>query len=172
MLFLYNADVNVRDSYGFTALMRAVSEKNLDIVKILLEAGADVNAKNSNGSTALIGARSDNIVKLLIEAGAEIDAQDSEGKTALMRVSNEIPIDPMNKTKVLLEAGADVDIEDNKGKTALDHAADKKCFELVKLLMRFGDQPFEPKRMKRILVNCEEEARERKRQRLEDSDDD
>ena len=117
-------------------------------------------------------ARSDNIVKLLIEAGAEIDAQDSEGKTALMIFPNEISIDPMNKTKVLLEAGADVDIEDNKGKTALDHAADKKCFELVKLLMRFGDQPFEPKRMKRILVNCEEEARERKRQRLEDSDDD
>ena len=164
LLLEAGADVDAKNSCGETALFEATRVCSDDILKVLLEAGADVNVRNSRGETVLMkAARSDdvNIMKLLIEAGAAIDVQDDELKTALMKVHQH----SINYTKVLPESEAD--IEDIKGKTAMDHAADEKCSETDKLLMSFTDQPFKPKRMKRILDNYEEQERENKRQRLE-----
>ena len=58
-----------------------------EIVKSLLEAGANPNAEDKDGDTALIEAAKKcktEVVKLLLEAGADIEAKDKEGKTALM----------------------------------------------------------------------------------------
>lgn len=41
------------DAYGNTALMKAAREGNAEIVKELLDAGADINLKNIDGNTAL-----------------------------------------------------------------------------------------------------------------------
>ena len=60
---------------------------DVDIAKMLIEAGADVNAKNYQGCTALItAARSNNagVAKLLIANGADIGAKDNFDWTALM----------------------------------------------------------------------------------------
>lgn len=49
------ADVNVRaKQHGQTALMLAVSHGRLDMVQMLLEAGADINIQDEDGSTALM----------------------------------------------------------------------------------------------------------------------
>ena len=57
-------------------------------VKLLLEAGADVNAETPSGETALINAAAFKpnlqIVKLLIKAKADLDHQDRRGLSALM----------------------------------------------------------------------------------------
>jgi len=45
--------VNEKDTEGTTALMAAVSEGRIDIVKVLIEKGADVNIKDHSGFTAL-----------------------------------------------------------------------------------------------------------------------
>jgi len=53
-------------------------------VKICIEHGADVNAADSSGYTALHGAAfrgSDAIVQLLAEKGARLDAKDKQGRT-------------------------------------------------------------------------------------------
>ncbi|MGO9116839.1 MAG: ankyrin repeat domain-containing protein [Desulfomonilaceae bacterium] len=47
------ADVNAFDSLGRTPLMCAVDKRNVDLVKILLERGADATRRNSNGERAL-----------------------------------------------------------------------------------------------------------------------
>lgn len=83
----------------WTALMVATGSGNPTIVRLLLEAGANVNTRNDNGFTALMDAayHASNkaeqqkhpwppcaeIVKLLIQHGADVNAKDKDGKTAL-----------------------------------------------------------------------------------------
>ena len=58
------------------------------IVRALLDAGADKDAKDDEGSTALTWASEsghESIVRALLDAGADRDAKDNEGRTALMR---------------------------------------------------------------------------------------
>ncbi|MBI3378678.1 MAG: ankyrin repeat domain-containing protein [Nitrospirae bacterium] len=84
--------------------------KNGDIVKVrdLLEKGADVNAKDSYGVTALMGAAYEGhteIVKTLIDRGADVNAKDSWGMTALMYAAL------FGKTKnarLLIDKGSDI----------------------------------------------------------------
>ena len=60
--------MNRRDDEGNTVLIEAASCGHLEIVKYLIEKGADINAKNRNGNTALVEATSKGhleIVKLL-----------------------------------------------------------------------------------------------------------
>ena len=55
-------------------------------MKLCLELGADVNATNSMGLTALIGAAnrgSNEIIELLVARGARLDIKDREGRTPL-----------------------------------------------------------------------------------------
>jgi ankyrin repeat protein len=52
-----------------------------------MEAGADVNAKDQEGRTALMYASKGEVAKILIEAGAELNAKDQKGETALLRAS-------------------------------------------------------------------------------------
>ncbi|MGE5610284.1 MAG: ankyrin repeat domain-containing protein [Bacillota bacterium] len=68
--------LNKLDSFGYTPLMRAVESNNLDAARQLIEAGADVNAREDHtfGNTALRIATGDgslDMVKLLINAGAD-----------------------------------------------------------------------------------------------------
>jgi ankyrin repeat protein len=71
----HGADVNARDAQGRTVLMKAVVADQLpaDVVRTLLERGADVTVKTSDGATALDFARAGagpEIVELLVKAGA------------------------------------------------------------------------------------------------------
>lgn len=64
------ADVNVRaKKHGQTALMLATSHGNYEMVRMLLEAGADINIQDEDGSTALMCAAEHgrmDIVKILL----------------------------------------------------------------------------------------------------------
>jgi quinoprotein dehydrogenase-associated probable ABC transporter substrate-binding protein len=67
------------------AIFLPSSTRPLDIAKGLVEHGADVNAKASTGTTALMIAATHNnppMIGLLIESGADIDAKNDQGKTA------------------------------------------------------------------------------------------
>jgi len=82
------SDVNIRaKKHNQTALMLAVSHGNIEMVKMLLEAGADINIQDDDGSTALMCAAEHgriDIVKLLL-SHPECDStvQDIDGSTAL-----------------------------------------------------------------------------------------
>jgi ankyrin repeat protein len=91
------ADPNLPTLAGTTPLMAAAGvnwvvaqtytesvQARLDAVKLCLELGADVNATNSMGLTALLGAvnrGSNDIIELLVQRGARLDIKDKEGRT-------------------------------------------------------------------------------------------
>jgi ankyrin repeat protein len=84
-----NPDKNVRDSFGRTALHDAMFQKNMEVIRLLLEYGFDVNdASPINGYTPLHDAVLVNNVdaaKLLLEFGADKTIKDTEGFTPLDR---------------------------------------------------------------------------------------
>jgi ankyrin repeat protein len=68
------ADLEISDWNGWTPLMKAIYRNNFEIAKILVENGANVNAKNTSGYSVLyIGEklnRQSEILQLLVSAGA------------------------------------------------------------------------------------------------------
>ena len=95
MLFVKNGgDVNAKDHYGKTTLMyvdhfyyyNRDKDNSDNILKFLIENGADLTIVDEDGNTALLRASErDNleIVKLLVKNGADINARDRLDKTAL-----------------------------------------------------------------------------------------
>ena len=83
---------------GWTPLIVAAFHGNEEVVRLLVEAGANKDAKTLDlGATALIMAAENNneaVVQLLLDAGADKDVKDNDGKTAL-DVANEEEFTPI-----------------------------------------------------------------------------
>jgi len=65
---------------------RSLDKEDLEMLKLLIDAGADINAKDENGRTPLFGAIESNsraMIELLVSLGAEVNAKDKNGKTLL-----------------------------------------------------------------------------------------
>jgi ankyrin repeat protein len=90
-------NVNVKDKKGGTALLYAVTNGHLDVVKLLVEGRANPNSQDRYGDTALHYASiSDNmaIIQYLVErAGSDPSVKNSDGKTALDIARAESKID-------------------------------------------------------------------------------
>lgn len=115
------------------------SQVKLQLVKLLLNSGANVNAADETGFTPLMSAATakmtsteqSNAVILLLSSGANINAQDKNGTTALMyAVLDNKPA----LVKLLLENGANESIKDGEGYTALQLAEIRKLVKIVTLL--------------------------------------
>lgn len=79
-------DLKHRNAMGFTALDGAAFKGSVPLAKLLVKAGADVNAKGESGKTALMLAALTNraeVVEYLLGAGADPKAADKDGNTAL-----------------------------------------------------------------------------------------
>ena len=113
------ADINLSCEIGSTALIRAAEEDD-KCVKLLIQAGADVNHQNVDGHTTLIRAAAEGqekCVELLIQAGANVNHQDKCGQTAAMLVASSE--DNEKCLKLLIQAGANVNLTNNEGSTGL-----------------------------------------------------
>uniref|UniRef100_A0A0G4HX42 Uncharacterized protein n=1 Tax=Chromera velia CCMP2878 TaxID=1169474 RepID=A0A0G4HX42_9ALVE len=115
--------VNQRDMDGWTPLHLAVREGVTPLVSLLLEKGAEIDAKGKWGRLPLALAALNghtSTASLLLKSGADVNARDNEGETALhLSVSR----GHLGTLSLLLERGADLTATNESGWTALHSAA-------------------------------------------------
>ncbi|KAI5837291.1 ankyrin repeat-containing domain protein [Morchella snyderi] len=142
-LLAHGVYINGRNDKGYTPLQRAAENGDIDLIKLLLDAGAEVNRKTATQDhpTPLHAAAGNGhleTVKFLIDAGAELDAEaaNTTGATALQTAAERGHIEVV---KLLLDHGARVDIAATRtGRTVLQAAAQGGNIEIVKLLLVIG----------------------------------
>ena len=127
-------NINQKFDNGMTALMQACRFGQMEIVKLLLQAGADINLTNNDGNNALWLAcfsGDTHTIRVLIENGVNIDNQNVTGATALIYAAS---AGKASIVQQLLEAGADPHIKTQDDFTALDLAASPQTYKLLRKL--------------------------------------
>lgn len=147
--------VDVASEDGITPLIAAASEGNHDCVRMLLEAKADVNAKDKDGTNAVMAASARghlDVVKALLAVGANMNDQNADGHTALMFAYN-----GKNQVETLWERynqfvseaesnGEKKDDVDDNGTGSVIQSALQNHTALVELLIKSGaDQSLKDK---------------------------
>jgi ankyrin repeat protein len=126
--------LTAKDRTGSTALHHAAAFAPLATVKLLLDKGADVNAKNRRASTPLHWAiRDEAKVRLLLEHGAAVNAKQADGRTPLYNAASLANPDAI--VKLLLDKGADVSIATANGQTPLMAVAARGNTEAMRLML-------------------------------------
>lgn len=128
------------------AIIEAALNNHTDVIRRLVEGGADPDIRGSYNNTALtniLGMRNymsanKNTIQTLIDVGINLDAQTRDGSTALM-----IAIEYQNNDIVtlLLDAGANPNIQDSHGNSALLDVLTYDKDNLVKRLLEEGANP-------------------------------
>ncbi|TKI69032.1 hypothetical protein FCU45_08715 [Sulfurimonas crateris] len=138
------------------------ADVNLDIIKLLIEKGANVNHTNYDGTSILMEAMNRmngfELVRILIENGADVNHKNKQGNSAIALLKDEWfhkesyqedndgkwEIEKFNESngekilKLLVDNGADINAKNNIGMTPLMHYALKGQDRLVKILLENG----------------------------------
>ena len=126
-----------KDHSDSTLLHHAAGFGNTETIKLLLDRGADVNAKNRlEGSPLHWAVRSDEKTGLLLEHGAHINGKTQDGSTPLYLASRRR--DSHSVLQLLLEKGADPNLATLNGRTPLMAAAGDGDVTAMKLLLDKG----------------------------------
>lgn len=177
LLLRAGASVNCADMYGISPLIAAcqfvrLTNRNMVqprryVVEMLLQQGADVNARDSNNETALLCATRYNQeeswwyrvmgdgadsyadsnardmlaqVKLLIDAGADVNEVDYQGATPLINACGHKVCRGEEMVNLLLDRGADINLRDENKCTSLMNAVWDNSYTVVtQLLCRGAD---------------------------------
>jgi ankyrin repeat protein len=135
-LIAQGVNVSETDENGDAPLVMAAYEGHTEILRLLLEAGADITAVDPGmKATALHAAayagRTD-AARLLIDHGIDIDKQGPRnGYTAL---HDAIWQNNIETARVLVEAGANLNLESHRGETPLQFARSSRRKEITALI--------------------------------------
>lgn len=122
----YHPDLEARDRQGNTAVIAASEdegsaseEDRAECVRLLVEAGANVNARNNEGNTALHETFLTPVEKMLLKLGADVNARNTDGETPIFTTVDDDAI------ALYIEHGANLAIRNNKGQTAVEAAPER-----------------------------------------------
>ncbi|XP_018572419.2 uncharacterized protein LOC108911851 isoform X1 [Anoplophora glabripennis] len=130
--------VNIRDENGYMPLHRAIMGCHFEMVKFLVEQGANVDGTDEERNTGLILAASEgclDIINLLLQHGAAINITNNDGRTARHEAAE---CGYLDIVKHLVGSNADCNIKDNYGRTVLHLAAQSGHLDAVEYLLGLG----------------------------------
>lgn len=130
------ANVDALEPNGDAPLVMAAYLGHAEIVRLLLDAGADVKAVDPGMKATALHAAAyagrTEAAKLLVAGGIDIDKQGPyNGYTAL---HDAIWQNNVDVARVLIDAGANLTLKANSGQTPLDFARSKRANEIVKMI--------------------------------------
>jgi ankyrin repeat protein len=126
------ASAKAADSTG-PLFVAAAFSGNQKIVELMLDAGADVNAKTKDGTTALLAAtykQKWDLSKYLIQKGADVNARLDVGSPLLFAAA----AGDLGTVKLLVEKGAEINAKDSEGISPLSAAQKRNHQEVVDFL--------------------------------------
>ncbi|MFT4554540.1 MAG: ankyrin repeat protein [Chlamydiales bacterium] len=157
---------NTRDVFGYTPLHFAAKVSS-DLVKTLLDKGANPFLKNLFSTNCLANAKSREVVDLLVAQGLDPQETYRFGERAIHCA------DEADVIKALVEHGADVDATDNLGETALHKAKTAgaaqaliECGADVHALNKKGRTPFKAHKSNREIYRLLLAASEKRKHKI------
>ena len=130
------ADPEIYNNDGWTPIMIAASDGDVEVVKILIKAKVNLNTKDLLGRIALgmaVHHKHRDVVKILLEAGADPNITSRNNTSILMMAAVD---GDMEMVKLLINFGADPKIKDVDGNTAITVARDMGHTNIVELLSK------------------------------------
>ena len=135
--------MHAQDKSGVTALIAAAYRNDLEIVDILIDAGADVNVQDHTQQSAYLIATSEGYLELLLktlQAGADVHSKDSYNGTGLIRAAERGHVEIIQE---LLKTDIPIDHVNRLGWTALLEAiilgeGGERHTEVVRLMVEAG----------------------------------
>lgn len=130
--------LHVKKHHGWTALIWAARNGQTEIVRLLLDGGANVNAITKDGFTALVHAIDNGhqeTAHLLLERGADPNLVEDNCSPAVSLAAGH---GFTSLVKAILDCGGDVNSLDNWGHDALCNAVAKNQAEVLELLLKRG----------------------------------
>uniref|UniRef100_A0A665V3B6 Uncharacterized protein n=1 Tax=Echeneis naucrates TaxID=173247 RepID=A0A665V3B6_ECHNA len=127
--------------YGRSPLHLAAYKGHIEVVRILLKAGCDLDIQDDGEQTALHRAAvvgNSDVISALIQEGCALDRQDKDGNTALHEVSWH---GFSQSVKLLVKAGANVHAKNKAGNTALHLSCQNGHTQSSKVLLLGGSRP-------------------------------
>ena len=127
-----------REGVGSTPLMHAVIRNMVEVCSMLIDAGAEVDARNCCGRTPLIMAscgRNAELCRLLVDAGADVNAKDNNGDSPLAGAAC---VGNAEVVECLIEMGADIEAPNHDAKPPIVATADCGNFDICEVLARAG----------------------------------
>ncbi len=158
------AGVKQKDKHGATPLHQAAATGSAEAMRLLVAAGAEIDAVNDFGATPLMWAIGEpEKVRILVSAGANVNARSKMGRTPLYlaaagdgssatvklllergaKVEDAALVaaaaaNDLASIRLLLDKGANVNAKDEAGRTLLMHAAGNGNLKVVELLLSKG----------------------------------
>ena len=153
LLLEHGANPNIKNGHTYlgpvserTPMLAAAMQPNLQIIELLLEYDADINAKTRRGWTPLYlmaAEASPALIELMLAKGADVNAKTDYGETSLHEAAyNPNP----DVVRLLLDYGADIKPIDEGGNTPLHRSIAIRCCdspnpEVIELLLARGANP-------------------------------
>ena len=122
----YHPKLEMRDRAGKTALFAAGEYRDgdkdgarVECVRLLVQAGADVNARDNEGNTPLHETFLTDVEEELLKLGADVNARNNDGETPIFTTVDDKAV------PLFIEHGADLTIRNNKGETVMEAVREK-----------------------------------------------